>query len=53
MIVGIIMVLSFVIFLVVIALAVITTNKAYAFRHTVDPADESPSLVEDRQEKKA
>ncbi|WP_082347167.1 YtzI protein [Bacillus sp. FJAT-18017] len=46
----IIMVISFIIIFAVIALAVITTSKAYGFKHTVDPVDQA-STVEAHQER--
>jgi heme/copper-type cytochrome/quinol oxidase subunit 2 len=40
----IILVISIIIVLVVLLLSVITTSKAYTYKHTVDPIDNNPHL---------
>ncbi|WP_404323290.1 YtzI protein [Cytobacillus firmus] len=35
--------------LIVLFLSVITTSKAYNFKHTVDPLENNPNISEDRQ----
>ncbi len=35
-----IMIISIVIILIVLLLTVLTTNKAYSYKHTIDPIDE-------------
>lgn len=45
-----IFVVCIVIVLVVLFLAVITTSKAYGFKHTVDPVDQHPNLEEDHSD---
>ncbi|KAF0817467.1 MULTISPECIES: YtzI protein [unclassified Cytobacillus] len=35
--------------LVVLFLSVITTSKAYTFKHTVDPLENNPHLCEDKE----
>lgn len=39
-----IIILSIVIVIIVLLLSVITTNKAYQYKHTVDPLEENPHL---------
>ncbi|MGJ7920341.1 YtzI protein [Neobacillus sp. LXY-4] len=46
-----IMIISIIIVFVVLLLAVLTTSKAYSFKHTIDPIDELPD-GEDKQEPK-
>lgn len=48
------LVVSFIIVFIVLLMAVITTNKAYAFKHTVDPIENNPHSTheeEDSQQK--
>jgi flagellar basal body-associated protein FliL len=45
-----IFVISIVIIIVVLLLAVITTSKAYSFKHTVDPLDDNPYVNNDKKE---
>lgn len=51
-----VLVVSIIIVLAVLLLAVLTTSKAYTFKHTVDPLDENPNIKTDSnsidQEKK-
>ena len=39
-----IFVVSIIIIIVVLLLAVMTTSKAYSYKHTVDPLDDNPYL---------
>lgn len=47
---SIVMVVSIVIIFVVLLLAVITTSKAYSFKHTVDPIENNPLINVDKRE---
>ncbi|WP_082692928.1 YtzI protein [Bacillus sp. FJAT-29814] len=47
-----VMVVSFIIVIVVLLLAVITTSKAYGFKHTVDPLENNPHLDQTSDEHK-
>ncbi|AGK55304.1 YtzI protein [Bacillus sp. 1NLA3E] len=48
-----VMVISIIIVFVVLLLAVLTTSKAYSFKHTVDPIDELPNFEDNENLKKA
>ncbi|MDZ5472615.1 YtzI protein [Bacillus sp. 31A1R] len=49
----IVLIISIVIIFVVILLAVLTTSKAYSYKHTVDSLEDNPHLPkEGEQEKK-
>ncbi|WP_423799368.1 YtzI protein [Neobacillus sp. SAB-20_R2A] len=41
---SIVMIVSIIIVFVVLFLAVITTSKAYTYKHTVDPLENNPHL---------
>lgn len=45
-----IMAVSVIIILIVILLAVLTTSKAYSFKHTVDPIDPEPPGDEETED---
>lgn len=47
-----ILVVSIVIVFVVLLLAVITTSKAYSYKHTVDPLDNNPNIKNEKSEDK-
>jgi uncharacterized protein YpmB len=44
-------VVSIVIVIVVLLFAVITTSKAYSYKHTVDPLDNNPYLNQENEKK--
>jgi uncharacterized protein YpmB len=48
-----VMVVGIVIVIIVLLLAVITTSKAYEYKHTVDPLENNPHIEkeDDNQEK--
>jgi hypothetical protein len=46
-----VMVIAVVIVFVVLLLAVLTTSKAYTYKHTIDPIDDTPN-VDDGEEPK-
>ena len=41
-----------IIVLVVLLLSVLTTSKAYSFKHTIDPLKNNPNLEKDKKETK-
>jgi cell division protein FtsL len=41
-----------VIVIIVLLLSVITTSKAYSYKHTVDPLENNPHVDQENQEKK-
>lgn len=43
-------VIGVVIILVVLILSVVTTSKAYSYKHTVDPLDNNPNLPKEKEE---
>ncbi|CRK84503.1 YtzI protein [Neobacillus massiliamazoniensis] len=45
-----ILVVSIVIVFVVLLLAVLTTSKAYSYKHTVDPVDNNPNIKNENSE---
>jgi hypothetical protein len=45
-----ILVVSIVIVFVVLLLAVLTTSKAYSYKHTVDPLDNNPNIKNENSE---
>lgn len=45
-----IFVVSIVIVIVVLLLAVMTTSKAYSFKHTVDPLENNPYMDQEHKE---
>ena len=45
-----IFVVSIIIIIVVLLLAVLTTSKAYSYKHTVDPIDDNPYLENEKIE---
>lgn len=47
-----VLVVCIIIVFVVLFLAVITTSKAYTFKHTVDPIDDNPHLNNEETEEK-
>lgn len=47
-----VMIISIIIVFIVLLLAVITTSKAYSFKHTVDQIDEMPDLENKEATKK-
>ncbi len=47
-----VMIISFIIVFVVLLLAVLTTSKAYSFKHTVDPIDNLPETKNEEESKK-
>jgi hypothetical protein len=49
---SVVMVISIIIVFIVLFLAVITTSKAYSFKHTVDTIDELPDLENKETPKK-
>jgi TM2 domain-containing membrane protein YozV len=48
-----IMVVGIIIVIVVLLLSVLTTSKAYTFKHTVDPLEGNPHLNTEKEEKKS
>ncbi|WP_075982675.1 YtzI protein [Bacillus massilinigeriensis] len=44
----IVLIISIIIVLVVLLLAVLTTSKAYTYKHTVDPVEDNPNIQKDR-----
>lgn len=46
-----VMIISFIIVFVVLLLAVLTTSKAYSFKHTVDPVDDLPKPKNEEETK--
>lgn len=46
-------VVCIVIVIVVLLLAVLTTSKAYSFKHTVDPLENNPNIDEEQNEKES
>ncbi|WP_074433069.1 YtzI protein [Neobacillus dielmonensis] len=46
----ILIVVAVIIVLAVLLLAVLTTSKAYSFKHTVDPIDHNPYVGQDAKE---
>ncbi|NHM33140.1 YtzI protein [Neobacillus terrae] len=48
-----IMVVGIIIVIVVLLLSVLTTSKAYTFKHTVDPLEGNPHLDTEKEEKKS
>ncbi|GIN42400.1 MULTISPECIES: YtzI protein [Heyndrickxia] len=46
-----IMIVSIIIIIVIIAAAAITTSKAYAFKHTIDPIENNPNIRTEMDEK--
>jgi flagellar basal body-associated protein FliL len=49
---NIILIVSIVIVFVVLLLAVLTTSKAYSYKHTVDPLDNNPNIKNEKIEEK-
>ncbi|MFB6467580.1 YtzI protein [Cytobacillus sp. Hz8] len=47
----IILIISIIIVLVVLLLAVLTTSKAYTYKHTVDPLEDNPNIQKDSNKK--
>lgn len=45
-----VLVISVIIVIVVLLLAVLTTSKAYQYKHTVDPIESNPHLTNDQME---
>lgn len=46
----IVLILSIIIVFVVLLLAVVTTSKAYSFKHTIDPVENNPHTAQDTEE---
>lgn len=44
------MVISIIIVAVVLLLAVLTTGKAYSYKHTIDPIDDLPEAKDDQEQ---
>jgi uncharacterized protein YpmB len=47
------MIISIIIVFIVILISVLTTSKAYSYKHTIDPIDELPDTEDIQQTKKA
>lgn len=47
----IVLIISIVIVLVVLLLAVLTTSKAYSYKHTVDSLEDNPHIKNEDEEK--
>lgn len=47
-----VMVISIIIVVVVLVLAVLTTGKAYSYKHTIDPIDDLPKQDDLQEETK-
>ncbi|MBB6445803.1 YtzI protein [Bacillus benzoevorans] len=45
-----IIILSVIIVFVILLLSVITTNKAYQYKHTIDPLEENPHIASELDE---
>lgn len=45
-------VIGFVIIFVVLLLSVVTTSKAYSYKHTIDPLENNPYLSQQNSEEK-
>ncbi|WP_456273581.1 YtzI protein [Bacillus sp. AK031] len=45
-----ILVISIIIIFIVILVSVLTTSKAYTYKHTVDPIDNNPNLNHDEEQ---
>ncbi|WP_077214321.1 YtzI protein [Bacillus dakarensis] len=46
-----VLIISIIIIFVVMLLAVLTTSKAYSFKHSVDPLEENPHINQAENEK--
>ncbi|HZG72441.1 MAG TPA: YtzI protein [Chondromyces sp.] len=47
-----ILVISIIIVILVLAITLLTTKKAYSYKHTIDPLDNNPNTHTNDQEKK-
>jgi len=47
-----VLVFCIVIVIIVLLLAVLTTSKAYSYKHTVDPLEDNPNKEEEHEQKK-
>lgn len=43
-------VIGFVIIFIVLILSVVTTSKAYSYKHTIDPLENNPHLPQEKKE---
>jgi flagellar basal body-associated protein FliL len=47
-----VLIISIIIVIIVLVLALITTSKAYGFKHTIDELDENPSTKKEIKNQK-
>lgn len=47
-----VLVISIIIVLVILLLSVVTTSKAYQYKHTIDPVDQHPENKETEEDAK-